>query len=118
MFADKGIMYVDKADADEDTLLEIGLELGIDDIETEDNSFRVTTSPELFEKMKETLENKKIKYGQAELTKVPQSTIKVGAKQAHTLLKLMDMLEEHEDIQKVHSNFDIPDEVLEEIEKE
>lgn len=118
MFADKGIMYVDKADADEDALLEIGLELGIDDIETEDNSFRVTTSPELFEKMKETLENKKIKYSQAELTKVPQSTIKVGAKQAHTLLKLMDMLEEHEDVQKVHSNFDIPDEVLEEIEKE
>jgi len=113
MFESKGYLSIDKDKTNEDQLMEIALDAGADDIKSDGDSFEVTCEPANFEKVKEALKNKNIVAASAEITKVPKSTVKVVGADAKNVLALMEALEEHEDIQAVHANFDIPDEELE-----
>lgn len=115
MFQEKGIIYVDREKSDEDTLLNIVLESGGEDMETEDNSFKIITPFQNFERIKNSLEKEGIEYRDAELTKLAQSFVKVTGKDAIRVLKLIEAIEEQEDVQNVYANFDIPDEVMEEM---
>ena len=116
MFIEKGVIYVDKNEANEDTLLNICIEQGGEDVILESDTFRITTPVANFESVKKTLEKEGIKYTSAEITKLPQSTVRLEGTRASQTVKLMDSIEEQEDVQKVYANFDIPDEVLEKVE--
>lgn len=115
MFKDKGIIYIDKEKIDEEKLLMIALDASAEDVITEDDAYQIITSPKEFERVISMLKDKGVEYNSAELTKSPQSTVKIGEKDAKTILKLMDALEEHDDVQHVYANFDIPDELLNEV---
>lgn len=112
MFHKKGVIQVPRANYSEDELLEIILDAGADDLKVEDDWFTVTTSPETFETVRHALETKSIRVEQAELQMVPENTVRIEGKDAEQLLKLMEMLEDHDDVQYVYSNFDIDDKVL------
>lgn len=115
MFEEKGIVYVDKSETNEEKLVNLCIELEGEDVGTDDETaFYMTTRPDKFEDLKKALDENKIKYKKAEITKLPKTTIKVEKKEAKQALQIMDLLEEHEDVQKVYANFDIPDELLQE----
>ncbi len=93
--------------------MDIVLEAGAEDMELDDSSFSVTTSPSDFEIVKEAIDAAGIGIENAEITMIPNNTVKVEKKTAEQLLKMMEKLDDHEDIQNVYSDFDIPDEVME-----
>ncbi len=111
-FEEKGVIYVDKDVISEDELLEVVLDAGAEDLKVEGDSYTITTSPKDFENVKKALEEKNIKYSHAEITMLPKSTVKVDPKKAEQLLKLIEALEDQDDVQNVYSNFDIPEETL------
>jgi len=111
-FREKGIIYVEKNKATEDDVLEAALEAGAEDVKVQEDTYEIVTDPKNFEIVKKTLEEREIPYLQAEITMIPQNTVSVEQKKAQTLLKLIDALEEHDDIQNVYANFDIPESVL------
>jgi YebC/PmpR family DNA-binding regulatory protein len=115
MFEKKGLLTVPRDAAEEDSLLEIALEAGANDVVPEDEEFEVYTDPASFEAVRKALEDRKIKVTAGEVTMHPQSTVRLEGKQAEQMLKLMDMLEDHDDVSNVYANFDIPDEVMEKI---
>ena len=114
MFDTKGLIIFDNKHIDEDTLMEQVLESGAEDMNSEDDVFDVTCSMKDFPSVQAYFDEKSIQYISAEIAKVPQSTVKVEGKDAGTLLKLMDALEDSDDVQKVWANFDIDDKDLEE----
>ncbi|MFC1709380.1 YebC/PmpR family DNA-binding transcriptional regulator [Candidatus Omnitrophota bacterium] len=116
MFQKKGYIVIEKKEIDEEKLMDIVLEAGAEDMKTIDNNYEITTSPKDFEQVKKAIDDKNIKTQSAEITKIPSSTIKVTGSDAKTVIELVDSLEEHEDVQNVYANFDIPDEVLKESE--
>ncbi|HRZ40403.1 MAG TPA: YebC/PmpR family DNA-binding transcriptional regulator [Candidatus Omnitrophota bacterium] len=118
MFTAKGVITVKKDNASEDQLMEVALEAGAEDIGTEGDLFEVTCEPAAFNQVKVALEAKNIVTESAELTKIPSSTVRVVGNDAKQVLALMEVLEEHEDVQAVHANFDIPDEEMEQISAE
>lgn len=85
---------------------------------SEDGTFWILTSPEKYEVVKQVLEGRKIALTSANLTKIPQSTVKLLGKEAEQMLKLMESIEDHDDVQNVYANFDIPDEVMESVSRE
>lgn len=113
MFERRGVIQVDKGKADEDQLLEIALEAGALDMTSEEDYFEIITPFEGFDAVKKALDEKNIPTSQAELTMIPQTTIKLEGKQAEQMLKLMEDLEDHDDVQKVYANFDIAIEIME-----
>ena len=115
MFNMRGRIAFDKNDIEEDKLLEIALDAGAEDLIEEDDEFAVITEPDLFVDVKTVLEEKGLKPISAEVTMIPQNTIKVDGKDANQLLRLMEALEDSDDVQNVYSNFDIPDEIMEAI---
>jgi YebC/PmpR family DNA-binding regulatory protein len=116
MFQRKGNIVIPKAGQPspltEDDLLGIILEAGADDLQTEEETFSVTTSPQSFEPVKKALEDKEIVIESAALQMVPQNTVKATGKEAEQVLKLMEALEEHDDVQNVYANFDIDEKEL------
>lgn len=112
LFKDKGVIYVNKNETDEEKLMNICIEAGGDDVVEEGDSYRITTPPDKFEAVKKLLDENNIKYT-AEITKMPQTTVKLEEKDAIQTLKLMDALEDHDDVQKAYANFDISDEIIE-----
>jgi YebC/PmpR family DNA-binding regulatory protein len=118
MFTQKGTVVVNKGKADEDTLMTLALDAGAEDVKDEGDFFEIITSPGDFEKVKKTLADNGIDFTNAELSREPQTVIKLEGKHAEQILKLMDALEEQDDMQKVYANFDIPDEILDELGKE
>lgn len=116
MFSKKGYILVDKQSATEDVLMDVALEAGAEDVKSEDKSFYeiITALPDL-EKVKGTLEAKGIKFQSAEVTMLPNSKIKVAGSEAKQILGLVEALEDHDDVQEVYANFDIPDEIIEQI---
>ncbi|MDI6809542.1 MAG: YebC/PmpR family DNA-binding transcriptional regulator [Candidatus Eisenbacteria bacterium] len=117
MFDLKGIILVEKASCDEEKLMGIALEAGAEDVDDESKDyFEITTSPSAFDKVVDSLQKAGFKLASSELTNTPQSTVSLGEKEAEQVLRLMDALEEHDDIQKVSANFDIPDEILQKLE--
>jgi YebC/PmpR family DNA-binding regulatory protein len=108
MFDKKGQLYIDASKYDEDTTLEAALDAGAEDFRREDEQYVVTTSPADFHAVKGALEAKKITFEEAEpVVMVPKSTVHVDGKNAEQLLKLMEEVEELDDVQKVWANFDI-----------
>src|SRR5262245_53643960 len=107
MFEKKGQIYVESAKYDEDTLMEAALDVGAEDFRREDEQYIVTTTPSDFHAVKSALEKKGVAAQEAEIAMLPKSTVKVEGKDAETLLKLIESLEELDDVQKVWANFDI-----------
>jgi YebC/PmpR family DNA-binding regulatory protein len=112
MFEKKGYINVDKKDVDEDALMEVSIESGADDVRDEDDSFEVITAPEDFEMVKSAIESAAIPYILAEITMLPQSTTNLEGKEAEQMVRLMEALEDCDDVQKVYTNADIPDEIV------
>ncbi len=115
IFNKKGVITFDPNDVDEDTLLEVALEAGAEDVDTEGEEYEVTTVPGDFEAVRAAFEEKGIKYLEAEVSMVPQNLTELDAKTAPTTLKLMEALDDLDDVQKVWSNFDIPDEIMQDL---
>jgi YebC/PmpR family DNA-binding regulatory protein len=115
IFHTKGYIVVEKGGVDEERLMEVALDAGAEDIEESDKEYEVTTDPQRLDAVKKALEGAGIKYQLAELTMYPQSTIQLDGKHAEQMLRLMEQLEEHDDVQKVYANFDIPDSVMEQM---
>jgi len=113
MFDPRGVIIVPRNEMEEDTLLEIVLDAGAQDLNTDQRSYEVTTRPEDFERVKSTLAEHSIALESAEVTMVPQSTVAVAGKESEHILKLMEALEDRDDIQHVYANFDIPESVME-----
>jgi YebC/PmpR family DNA-binding regulatory protein len=112
MFARKGLITLNTNQIDEDTLLELVLEAGGDDIKTEADAYEIVTAPEAFEDVRSTLEQKGVTFDVAEVTMMPQNTVPVEGKQAEQVLRLMEALDDQDDVRKAHANFDISDEVM------
>ena len=112
MFARKGLITLNANQIDEDTLLELVLEAGGDDIKTEVDAYEIITAPEAFEDVRSTLEQKGLTFDVAEVTMMPQNTVPVEGKQAEQVLRLMEALDDQDDVRKAHANFDISDEVM------
>ncbi|MBI4335912.1 MAG: YebC/PmpR family DNA-binding transcriptional regulator [Candidatus Omnitrophica bacterium] len=116
IFEKKGYFIVSKKTIDEDKLMGIVLEAGAEDLVGEDENYEIKSSPADFERVRKALETNKIKPESAEITMVPKNTIALSGEEAKQVLALVDALEEHEDVQNVYANFDIPDEILKTIE--
>ena len=95
--------------------MELALDAGADDVIDEDFEYAVITQPSVFEEVRSALEQSGIKQESAEITMIPQNVVKVDGKEAGQLLRLMESLEDSDDVQNVYSNFDIPDELMEAI---
>ena len=97
--------------------MEKALDLGAEDIKDEDDTWEVLTDVGSFETIKKGLEDKGLKPDTAEISMVPQNTVKLTGGDAEKMLKLMEALEDHDDVQNVYSNFDIPKEEMERLSK-
>ncbi|MFQ5771755.1 MAG: YebC/PmpR family DNA-binding transcriptional regulator [bacterium] len=115
IFEKKGLITIPKNDLDEDELLMIVMDSGAEDLKIEEEFFEITTATEDLENVKTALESNSIKYESASLTMYPKTSVKVEGQAANQLLKLMDALEEHEDVQNVYSNFDMDLSVMEQL---
>ena len=113
LFTPKGVIEIEPRATTEDALMEIAIEAGAEDVQpTEDGGFEVTTAPEDLPAVRDALDSAKIAYASAEQTMVPSTTVDLVGKEADQVLRLVDLLEDHDDVQNVYANFDIPDEEL------
>ena len=116
MFDKKGLIVFEQELVDEDEVLEVALEAGADDVITTEDQYEVHTELAAFESVKQAFDDQELQYTMAEITMMPQNTVKVDDEaQAAQVLKLMDAIEDADDVQKVYANFDIPDEILQRI---
>lgn len=116
MFDKKGMILVDKSTTSEEELMDLAIEAGADDVVEDDEYFQIITAPEDFDEVREGLEKAEVAFVEASLTMIPQTTIAVTEeKPAKALLKLLESLESHEDVQNVHANFDIDDDLMEQL---
>ncbi|MGH7259120.1 MAG: YebC/PmpR family DNA-binding transcriptional regulator [Nitrospiraceae bacterium] len=114
-FHKKGLLTIERGKVEEDQLISLALDAGAEDVKAGAKSFEVITDPHDFENVKKALADAKIDTTLAEVTFVPQNSIKLEEKNAEQMLRLMEVLDEHDDVQKVHANFDISDEVMEKV---
>jgi YebC/PmpR family DNA-binding regulatory protein len=113
MFHKKGYIVVARAKADEEKLMSLSLDAGAEDLQTEDENFVITTPPNDFEKVRKALEDAGVPLEVAEVTMLPQTYVKLEKeKEAGQMLRLVEALEDNDDVQNVYANFDIPDEVM------
>ena len=119
MFEKKGMFVFDMGSVSEDKLMEIALEAGADDVITndEDKVFEVYTAATGFHKVKEIFDAKGIKYTLSEISMIPKNIVRIEGKEALQVLRLMEELEDHDDVQAVYANFDIPQEDMEKVEE-
>ncbi len=115
MFDKKGLIVFEKNKVDEEKLMDLALEAGAQDVRETDKEYEVIAEPADFERVKKQLEEAKLTPTYAEIGMVPQSTVKLTGKEAQQMLRLMESLEDSEDVQHVYANFDIPDEELEQL---
>jgi YebC/PmpR family DNA-binding regulatory protein len=113
IFEKKGSYVVPESSITEDKLLELVLEAGADDLRAEDGTFHVVTSPEAFEEVGRALESGGVGTGESSLTMEPSNTVHLDGKRARQCLKLLEALEEHEDVQNVYANLEFDDQDLE-----
>jgi YebC/PmpR family DNA-binding regulatory protein len=107
MFEKKGYIVVDKAAKPEDELFELAIEAGADDLRDDEDNFEIITSPDTFESVLSAVKSAGIVPQVAEVEMMPQTYIKLEGQEARQMLKLMEALEDHDDVQKVSANFDI-----------
>ena len=112
LFKPCGVIVVERAASGEETLIEAALEAGADDVTSGSETYEIVTPPGRMEAVKEALGARAIPVASAELTRIASLHVPVEGKDAETLLKLVDALEDHDDVQKVYSNFDVSEEVM------
>ena len=112
MFDKKGYIAVESKSVDEDVLMEAALEAGAEDIKEDNSNYEVITAPGDFEAVKDAIDKASIAYIDAEITMLPQTTANLAGKEAEQMVRLMEMLEDCDDVQKVYTNADIPDEIV------
>jgi len=114
VFEKRGYILVDKKVVDEDTLMGVALDAGAEDFrnEPEEENYEIITSPDDLNKVKEYLLGKNVPVNLAEVTYLPRNYVKVEGQDADRVIRLIEALEEHDDVQNVYANFDIPDEVF------
>jgi len=112
-FERKGYFAVEKSAVSEDKLMEVALEAGADDLQTEDEGFEIYTSPESFEQVRQALEKNNIPTVEAKLGQIPANFVKIDEQKSKSMMRLMEMLDDHEDVQNVWTNFDMPEEMME-----
>lgn len=113
VFEKRGMIHFDKKIASEDQLMELALEAGAEDLRDEEDTWDVLTAPQNFEEVKKRLLEKKLEPTGSEITMVPKNTVNLTGAEAEKMLKLMEALEDHDDVQNVYSNFDIPRDEME-----
>ncbi|MCX7759800.1 MAG: YebC/PmpR family DNA-binding transcriptional regulator [Hydrogenothermaceae bacterium] len=118
LFEDKGIINVEKSAISEEEIFEKAIEAGAEDVITEDQDYyEIRTSPSELYTVKENLEKMGVPISKAEITKIPTTTVQITNEETATkLMKLLDALEDNDDVQKVYANFDIPEKILEKVE--
>jgi YebC/PmpR family DNA-binding regulatory protein len=115
MFETKGVFLVPSDKADEDKLLEIALEAGADDVKRDGDQFQVVCETEAYRQVSQALAAAGIQPDSSEIARIPKDTVDLDADTARKVLKLMERLDDHDDVQSVSANFNIPDEVMAEI---
>ncbi|MDY7001401.1 MAG: YebC/PmpR family DNA-binding transcriptional regulator [Thermodesulfobacteriota bacterium] len=115
MFEKKGVFFFDRAKYKEDELLEAALDAGLEDVLDEDDVWEVRTGPDDFEAVQQAFDEAGIECLSAEISNVAQNTVSMDTDNGKKLLGLIEKLEDHDDVQKVHSNFDLPDELMREL---
>jgi YebC/PmpR family DNA-binding regulatory protein len=111
-FSRRGLISVPKNGKSEDDVMEAAIEAGAEDVKIEEETFDIYTAPEDFVGVREALEGSGIAIASAELTMIPSTTVAVEGKAAEQMIRLMDQLEDHDDVQNVYANFDIPESVM------
>lgn len=117
-FSQKGMITIPAEGNDEDHVMEVVLDAGAEDLSSEDGDFEVTTDPKDFVAVRDALTTAGIAVSSSEVTWVPGTTVELDENGARKILKLMDVLDDHDDVQNVSANFDIPDEILERLKEE
>ncbi len=112
-FDRKGLIRVPSANYDEDELMMLALEAGAEDFQAEDEYFEIITAYDELENVRQKLDAQGISIDSAEITYIPQNTVPLEGKQAEQMLKLMEMLEDNDDVQNVYANFDIDEAIME-----
>jgi YebC/PmpR family DNA-binding regulatory protein len=113
-FDKKGYFAIEKDAVDEEKLMEVALEAGADDLQTDDpDAYEIYTAPEAFEAVRQALEKNKIPTAEAKLGMIPTTWVSVDEQKAKQVMRLLEMLDDHDDVQNVWSNFDIPAEMME-----
>ncbi|MBI4806519.1 MAG: YebC/PmpR family DNA-binding transcriptional regulator [Desulfovibrio sp.] len=115
MFDKKGVIELDKAKYAEDQVMEAALEAGADDVLGEGDTWEINTAPEDFDAVRQALEDAGMELLSAEITMVPKNTVDVDVETGRKLLKLLDALDDYDDVQRTHSNFELPEALLAEL---
>lgn len=115
IFEKKGFLVIDQSKVTEDALMEIVLSQGAEDLTSSNNKFEITCSPHDFEAVRAGLDKAKIPVEFSQVTMIPKNQVPISPESARSVLKLIEALEEHDDVQNVYANCDIPDEVMKEI---
>jgi len=113
MFSRKGQVFVEKSKADEDKLLNAALDAGADDMSDDGSAWQIVSTPESFEAVRDAVKTLGIEPAAAEIAMIPQNYVKLEGKQAQQMLKLMEALDDHDDVQHVWANFDIEEKEIE-----
>jgi YebC/PmpR family DNA-binding regulatory protein len=113
MFSRKGQVVVEKSKADEEKLLNAALDAGADDMNDDGSAWEIVSSPEIFEKVRDAVKALGIEPAAAEIAMIPQNYVKLEGKEAQQMLKLMEALDDHDDVQHVWANFDIEEKEIE-----
>jgi YebC/PmpR family DNA-binding regulatory protein len=112
MFSKKGYIAIEKSKADEETLMTLAIEAGADDFQSDESMYEIYTSLENFESVQNAIKAKNIEMATSEISMIPQNYIKVEGKTAQQVVKLMEVFDEHDDVQHVYANFDIEESEL------
>lgn len=115
MFEKKGSILIDKKALQEDEIMELALDVGAEDVREEENEYEIITDPSSFEQVKKAIDAKGIKSIEARIGMVPQNTVALEESKAEQMLKMMEKLEDNDDVQNVYANFDISDDVMEKL---
>lgn len=118
LFQKKGVILVDKKNIDEEKMFSIALDAGAEDVKTEENTYEVQTTAEKFEEVKANLQKNNVTINSAEISLVPSTVVPLKEKEAEHCLHLVEAFEEHDDVQDVYANFDIPDSLLEALQED
>lgn len=116
MFDRKGLVIMGKSQIDEESLMELALEAGADDVQTYDDTYEVISEPDAFGAVCEALDAKGLTTDSREITRIPKDTVDLDVETARAVLKMMNALDDHDDVQSVSANFNIPDEAMAELE--
>ena len=112
LFDRKGLLVVDAESADEEKLMDVALEAGAEDITTQDGNFEIVCEPEAYDDISEALDAAEITCLSKQLTRIPQNTVDLGVDDARKVLRLMEALDDHDDVQSVSANFNVTDDAM------